>query len=266
MSHYTVAVIVPASAVLPPDELPLVTPGDVSDLVDEALEPFDENLVVDPYSNPVDAFHLSLLIKLACEKGLLLIPAEITEQPSELKASNEWVRALTEAVGIGALLEACSAVSHDEGLHIDSTGEIAQLTSVNPQGRWDWFTIGGRWSGKFDSQRGRDVLRISEIDWADLEQRALVAAAEQWDALAENAPEKLEGRDRASFIASESKTYLPTAALLTPDGEWHEPSRIGWFGTSHSETMSEADWARFWTEKVQSQDEDSVLVLVDCHT
>ena len=30
--------------------------------------------------------------------------------------------------------------------------------------------------------------------------------------------------------------------------------------------MSEADWARFWTETVQSQDEDSVLVLVDCHT
>jgi hypothetical protein len=266
MSHYTIAVILPADEVPGPDESPILDHDDVGLLVEARLGAFDENLVVEPYSQPLDAFHLALLVKMAREKGLLLIPEELGEQPSELRESDAWMKRVVERVGIGAILEACSAISHDEQLHLDERGEIAQRTTVNPLGRWDWFTIGGRWAGKFDPDRGRDVLRIGEIDWPELERKAREEAAADWDQLSVSAPDRLDGRSREEHIATAAATYLPTAALLTADGEWEEPARIGWFGTSYNETMSESDWARRWLEKVRSAGEDAVLVLVDCHT
>jgi hypothetical protein len=265
MSHYTVALILPASAVPPPEETPVLDHGDVADLVDAALAPYDEGLSVEPYSDPLDSFHLALLVKIAREKGLLLVPDDLGEQPADPRESNAWVEALVARVGIGALLEACSAVSHEEELHLDGAGRIAQRTSVNPQGRWDWFTIGGRWAGKFDPAHDRDVLRIGEIDWTALEQQAREAARSEWENLARLSPERVEGRSRDEFVDAGWTTYLPTAALLTGEG-WSEPSRIGWFGSSYNETMSESDWAKHWIETVRSQDEDAVLVLVDCHT
>lgn len=265
MSHYTVAIIIPSDRVPPPDELPIVGDDDVIDLVEEALAPFDEQLAVDPYSDPIGPVHLALLVKLARERGLLLLPAEMAEQPEDAGAITGWISELTDRVGIGALLEACSAVSHDEQLHLDANGRIAQRTTSNPRGRWDWYTIGGRWAGKFDPDRGRNVLRIGEIDWEDLDRRNRVDAGTEWDRLSSAAPERIGNTTREEYIDAVAPTYLPTAALLTHTGEWREPSRIGWFGTSYDETMSESEWAREWRERVREVGPDAILVLVDCH-
>lgn len=265
MSHYTVALVLPANGLPSADETPLLDHRDVEQLVDEMLAPYDETASVEPYSETLDGFHLALLVKIAREKGLLLVPDDLGEQPADLREAQAWMDALVSRVGIGALLEACSAVSHEEELHLDEAGRIAHRTTVNPQGRWDWFVIGGRWSGKFDPSRGRDVLRIGEIDWTALERQARVSAGEEWENLTRLTPERVAGRSRDEFIETGWATHLPTAALLTGEG-WREPSRIGWFGSSYNETMSESDWAKHWIETIRDQDEDAVLVLVDCHT
>jgi hypothetical protein len=113
MSHYTVAVLIPPDRVAPADESPVLVEDDVNEIVEEALAPFDEQRSVEPYSDPLNEVHLSLLVKLACEKGLLILPDGIGEQPESAGAIARWIETLTERVGIGALLEACSAVSHD---------------------------------------------------------------------------------------------------------------------------------------------------------
>lgn len=265
MSHYTVAVLIPPDRVAPADESPVLVEDDVNEIVEEALARFDEQREVEPYSDPLNEVHLAFLVKLACEQGLLLLPEGIDAQPEGAGAIARWIETLTERVGIGALLEACSAVSHDEQLHLDSSGRIAQRTTSNPDGRWDWYTVGGRWSGKFDPDRNRNVLRIGEIDWTNLDRRARIDAGTEWDRLSSEAPERIGNTTRDEYVDAVAPTYLPTAALLTADGEWREPSRIGWFGTSYNETMSESEWAREWSERVREADPDTVLVLVDCH-
>ena len=55
-----------------------------------------------------------------------------------------------------------------------------------------------------------------------------------------------------------------TWAVLTPDGIWHEPGQMGWFGISSNE-MNEDEWDAKFREYLKTLDKDIILTLVDCH-
>ena len=42
---------------------------------------------------------------------------------------------------------------------LDEIGLFSWATA-NPQGRWDWYEIGGRWDGPF---RGRNVIKCEDV-------------------------------------------------------------------------------------------------------
>jgi hypothetical protein len=93
-------------------------------------------------------------------------------------------------------------------------------TGDRPESKWDWWKIGGRYSGRLN---GKNVAPVSEL------------------------PEDFE--------------Y--TLAVLTPDGQWHEWGRLGWWGTM-SEEKSESEWEEQFKELLREHP-DSVAVLVDYH-
>jgi len=73
----------------------------------------------------------------------------------------------------------------------ECAGSGVYPSTYNPDSKWDWWQVGGRWSGAFDpSEEGRDVLPLAEAE----------------------------------------STLLPVA-IITPGVTWHEEGAMGWFGT-----------------------------------
>jgi hypothetical protein len=49
---------------------------------------------------------------------------------------------------------------------LDEHGDVAQvIRRTNPNSKWDWWTVGGRWSGLFEQPDGRAVDAIQKRDW-----------------------------------------------------------------------------------------------------
>lgn len=74
---------------------------------------------------------------------------------------------------------------HKYGYHtVDEAGELVKaINRTNPDKKWDYYTVGGRWSGFLlgkDGQR-HDSLKKSEIDIDGMRNEASKRAEEQYD-------------------------------------------------------------------------------------
>ena len=58
---------------------------------------------------------------------------------------------------------------------------------------------------------------------------------------------------------------VPTYALLTKEGEWKDPGKMGWFGMSAETDESKIDFQKGYMAYLETLDPIDVLVCVDCH-
>lgn len=168
--------------------------------------------------------------------------------------------------------------------------------------RWDWWQIGGRWTGAIaDGYEPADDIANYEqcdlcagtgrrADWAKFEadspgwlewsggcngcmgkgQRQKWPT--QWAECADDVRRVSamqfktyrwveDGEDR-------ERTFIPTA-IVTPDGKWHEQTRMGWWGISiPDEDGNEEKPEALWRATVQAlieQHPDAYAIVVDCH-
>ena len=118
-----------------------------------------------------------------------------------------------------------------DGCTTDENGNI--FSTDNPQAKWDWYEIGGRWDG-YLRVNGEHVnsARIGEID----------------------------------FGSDEQKAEFSTYAVITPDGRWHEYSPMGWGGLVHGNKEDSKDWyAHYWERFIMNSDPNTMITIVDCH-
>jgi hypothetical protein len=151
---------------------------EIETAVAEALEPFSEEVEVEAYR-----VHLDRVEVRRMAKHYNVDPADLHELAKKLP---DWVN---REGGVDR-----------QGLYCFST--------FNPDGRWDWYEIGGRWSGYIP--RSRDNCMVART-------------------LAE-----------APYL----KDCLPNF-LLTPDGQWLEHERYYFSGdwkTMGQEEMKEEGW------------------------
>ena len=164
-----------------------------------------------------------------------------------------------------------------EDYKTDAEGNL--LSTYNPKSKWDWWTEGGRWADmlKVDGKKV-DSARVADIDFTP-DPLEYEAALRYWDVVVEH-QEKRPGEEYVSLYGEQyyldyygdRETYVrymtqfSTYAVVTPDGEWHEKGRMGWFGAS-SETPDEArDWEEHYRERfLDTAEADWVLTIVDCH-
>ena len=168
----------------------------------------------------------------------------------------------------------------------------------NPNAKWDWWQVGGRWQGLLKSKTGKigekslvyprevkegcyDIARIGDIDFTPDEEEKQ-RATRFWEVVVEGQSLR-EGEAKDDFASFWKKEYyldqygtkeqyarecseMSTFAVVTPDGKWHEKGEMGWFGCS-SETGEEArEWHNSWQDAfIKNEDPDNVLVIVDCH-
>lgn len=181
-------------------------------------------------------------------------------------------------------------------------GRWVRLT--NPNAKWDWWAIGGRWSGWLGIDQGKrrdfdfDALRAKEAIEAASTYRQLRPTDieppdvgwDEWRERSANIDEARQTWHAHPFVAEFNKRcqdlqmwgeaekfmvpedeYIAgcVASACSPyaivaEGAWRARGEMSWFGISTDET-SATDWNAFCREMIEGAPEDMLLTVVDCH-
>lgn len=148
---------------------------------------------------------------------------------------------------------------------------------------WDWWVIGGRWrgellpianpqlifigrSGTYDNPplypNGVDALRLREVDWEGMYATRRELVRGWYRDLKQSDPfHDLRGMSEEDYL----KAHVPFRPhAIVVDGRWEQPEEMGWFGVG-SELREDRVWLDRWEEVISKSDQDSILVIVDCH-
>jgi hypothetical protein len=270
MSHYTVTVLLPRQ------------PKDVEDLnciLADLLAPFGENTPVgEPYKGyyedapafDVEDDRWNWPYCVAAEDGLTIDPENLRPVAEHLQA--KWP-------------EAASSYQYEE-----ETNRIYDWTTYNPNSRWDWWVVGGRWTGYMPLKAGAQGITGSPswgnpegakpgwvdcIRKGDIDEHAVLAEASR-QALEDH--EKIEAKvlngekllpwDEVMPLDERINAYtkgrLRTYAFLA-EGVWREPGKMGWFGMSRSTPETEDDYVTWWERMWAAMPDDAWLAVIDCH-
>lgn len=119
---------------------------------------------------------------------------------------------------------------------------------ANPDARWDWFVLGGRWHGSLLLKPGCKGSLGEGSWWGDNQRR------------------HPKGVDQARFgdidWPATRQVFDPFAVLK--DGEWHEQGQMGWFGIS-LDNKAEAVWLAEVQRLLDETEDDELVSVVDCH-
>lgn len=185
--------------------------GNIESLVAKAMHPFDEDLKVTPYR-----LHLSASTITAMAQHYQLPE---TDHAALRKKMPDWMgrRGGKDHLGIYA------------------------LCTYNPIGKWDWYQIGGRWSGRIrDIQRSNPYQPTSDIE-----------------ANTDRASELLQSHDFSARLPD---------AIVTPHAEWIEQSS---FVVTMSGWYVREEPRRRWQQRVRRilrTFVDHRVVCVDAHS
>jgi hypothetical protein len=150
-------------------------------------------------------------------------------------------------------------------------GAGAYKSTYNPNSKWDWYSIGGRWTGvlsDYDPQKDTD----------NIETCYLCSGTGQRPDADYKSCNGCEGKGTRLKLSSRWKKYegdiaplsklsvpLPDAmrpfAILTPDGKWHEKGHMGWWGM----VSDEKDTWKDEVDKILSEHRHLVGVVCDLH-
>ena len=122
MSHYLVGVVV----------------NDISE-VDDILAPYDENMEVEPYIYRTKA---QIIADGKARKEKYAKSDNITDY------MRKYLGATTDEEFYKLEIDGLS----DEDLDKDGN----ELSTYNPNSKWDWYSIGGRWSDGNDIVKGNE--------------------------------------------------------------------------------------------------------------
>lgn len=153
MSHSTVLVVVEDAE----DEFEAIK------VAEEALEPFNEELEVEPYVNgQVDTYAI---------KSALNRP-DMTDEEAEAILSVENP-------------ETADALEGYYGRRPEFiAGRYMEMTTYNPKSRWDWYSLGGRWDGQLPKKgqvAGVNVVQKKDLDIEGAMRKAEFEANERYD-------------------------------------------------------------------------------------
>ena len=166
----------------------------------------------------------------------------------------------------------------------------------NPNAKWDWYSIGGRWSGFFilkDGSKGKlgmpgiygreeeneapnraDQAKKGDIDWEAILQNEVKKSKYIWQKVMVEKAEKLQP-ESISFLYGispddtlesyvEKNSKLPTTFAVLKDGKWYEKGKMGWWGITTDEKPDDT-WNDEFQKLIQDLPDDTLLTLVDCH-
>lgn len=262
MSHYSVAVF--------------TKPNGTS--LEELLAPYDENIEVAPYiyRTKAEIIETAKKQKAKLVEDIKAYADRAFEEKSSDLQSAYWLedtlcnpRKMSERY---ANLLACNT---DEEFYrviifdddeFDAEGN--QLSTYNPDSKWDWYCEGGRWSGTLRTKDNEkvDTCLVSELDLSGEKDREEML--EYWGEKIETDTERKEYilKEYGSKEAwLEKQINFSTFAFVTPDGEWFEPGKMGWWAMDTSTEESCKDYYKKFDDFLKNADPNWAITIVDCH-
>ena len=251
MSHFTVTVALPGH----------IDPEKLEEALDAVMAPYDENIVMDQY---VKATREQLI---EGEKENFLpggfwhdIIEEYQEDPAKYRAKTlnpGHLRRIEELIEQDRINNFSDDQWYTEAIRyygpedLGPNGEV--YSTYNPKSEWDWFSIGGRWGGRWTL---KDHLDPSTYPGMGTQPSAF--------GMSERAEEDARNTDcaRAQDIVPES--HNSSYAYVDLEGEWISRGKMGWWGMSSDDKAEEA-WDKQYFEWLKSLPQDTWLVNVDCH-
>jgi hypothetical protein len=229
MSHFSTVVILPKAYEDEPEAM-----------VNEMLDPFDENTEVEEYDR-----------KCYC-KGRLAIDAGYEEAEKKLgtidelrdrywaleadkrPAWEEWITPFEKARDEVAQAHPMRG-KYDPNCE-DCHGTGTYRSTYNPDSQWDWWRIGGRWDG---DMTGTPHTTDNGFNFSA----------------------ECETIENNSCRIKDIKPDFIPFAIVTPDGAWHEQGSMGWWGIVADE---KDNWEKE-AKNIFTQYPDHIAVLCDLH-
>jgi len=126
----------------------------------------------------------------------------------------------------------------------------------NPQGKWDWWELGGRWPNSLNLEPGMTGTN-GELSWVFTD--GYTSPERHAEALPREG-----AADSALAAHVDWSDTDPTFALLDAEGKWHERGEMGWWGVVHDETSPD-EWELQWRSLVALIPPDATVAVVDVH-
>jgi hypothetical protein len=266
MSHFTV----------------LVIDSKGNDTVEDVLEPFYEGIEMPEY-----------------------VAGEVTKKDWDnmreyYEKENESVKTMSN----DEMYEMYGDGWNGESWRKDENGVWKEYSTYNPDSKWDWFVIGGRWrgmlilkegktgvlgqSGVFDNdpmyKDGVDQARFGDVDWDKMntDPELFEKYSRQWELIVEG--DKPKNKEEENIINynfykpeyytekyGNKETYVKALMMFSTyavlkDGKWFEPGEMGWFGMSSASNEDKLDFElNFYNKFLKDLPDDALLTVVDCH-
>ena len=150
----------------------------------------------------------------------------------------------------------------EEGISSNQNGRYGYW--YNPNARYDYFAIGGRWDKWLLTKEGKNVssCAVSEIDFEGMKKKILreLPGLQEYLRSGFMKEDRYPDEDDYQNLLSTFHTY----AVLTPDGIWLEEGTVGNFGFSSESEEERREWIQGyhnWLEEFH----DCYLTILDCH-
>jgi hypothetical protein len=205
MTHFSVGIIVPQGV------------NDVENLIDDLMQPYQEH----DYAAPYVCYSLEqAAADLTSNIHRLELIIERNEPLYDIAKCRDILARLRTTTAEQRYQEAIDFVED-----FDENGR--PISTYNPDSKWDWYVIGGRWDGWIND---KETSGESVSDNITTTEQAI-------------------GRNKIPH------------AIITPDGEWLERGQMGWFANLITENEywdsdGKAILARYPSHRV---------VIVDAH-
>lgn len=163
-------------------------------------------------------------------------------------------------------LDGCDYIDEEETVY----------TTYNPESKWDWYSIGGRWDCLLKLKDGNvaNCAKIKDVDFGfdiDYDKESHDEdIIKQYNELMTNG----DGWYRKEYLKEIYPTIIEyirsikqfiTYAILDPDGNWLEKGEMGWFAVSSATPEDEIDWAKEYPNVINSFNPEYYITIVDCH-
>ena len=213
----------------------------------DLLAPFDENLEVEPYIVATKQDIIEGAKRRADDISRKL--KEGKDKPEELE---DWEKALLNAKTDEDYYNA----AYEEYYEYDEEGN--QIARYNPDSRWDWYVIGGRWENSLLRKDGVlvDYAKIKDINFTDND-AIYYQVLDWWRRYVVNSDtdhdKELKSKHTAESLAR-LRCKFHTGGVLA-GGEWHD-----------MDEFSEEDWINGYYDRfIKNANPEAEFVIVDCH-
>jgi len=235
------------------------------------LAPFDENIEVESYYDGTTR-------------------EEVQRQMDEIKERCAQEGEKSYILKYNPKIFSMSLEEFADDWYEQKLGKEGLLTNHNPQSKWDWYQIGGRYNGFFYHKDGStlNMIQIKDLDLSRHYKETLkilnkkLLWEQKFDSINEIDSNLLSKEEYHHYVSvlfghHSTKTYLEINeknhgfplcyAVIDLDGVWHEAGKMGWFAVSHASDEELIEFkSSIYNRFIKDLSSATWLVVVDCHT